>query len=181
MCDRLADFSGLSGTSTSVQNTTSLSAARYTGAAAAGNQIGVELYSGGVGSTPRTLSVNYTNESGGASVGTCSLGTAGNYPRVQYSFVPVKMAAGDRGVRSIESVQLDGSTGTTGNFGVVIYRPLMYFGVQSSSIGSMAQELLTGPESSPLLIKDDACLFFWGFAGANTASSFDLGLQFVES
>jgi hypothetical protein len=42
--DRLADISGLSGTNTAAQTITGLSVSRYTGTAAAGNQIWLEVY-----------------------------------------------------------------------------------------------------------------------------------------
>jgi hypothetical protein len=178
LADRLADFSGLSGTSTSLQNTTSLAVSRYTGTEAIGNQIYVEIYTS-VGSTARTLTVNYTNENGASKSTTVQLGGSANF-RSSPLLRHVPMATGDRGVRSVESVQLDNSTGTTGNFGITIARPLTCVSVGVSGAGGAPADILTN-FGGPIEIKTDAALFFFGSFPSTTATWYDVGLQFVES
>lgn len=180
MCDRLADISGLSGTSTSLQSFSGLSVTRYTGSAAAGNQILMEVYTLIGGTTARTLTVNYTNESGAASTTSVfPVGGPGAWNRNPANCALVPLAVGDRGVRSVESVQLDGSTGTAGDFGITIFRPLLYMS-SCNGPGGGTTEPLCGPE--PMVeILTGACLTFYLANTLTTQSQFDLGLQFVES
>lgn len=122
--DRLVHSGGLSGTSTSAQTTNLPTAAlpRYT--SGIGVQIALEILLA-VGSTGTTASVSYTNQSntaGRVSDG-IPFGTATNGSAVRW--LPVPLQAGDTGVKSVESVTLAASTGTVGNFGVVLYKPLV--------------------------------------------------------
>jgi hypothetical protein len=178
ICDRLADISGLSGTSASLQSLSNFSTARFTGTSAVGNQIAIEVYAS-IGTTPRTLTVNYTNENGVAQVTTVTVGGAAAWPRATLSWIPVSLAAGDRGVRSVESVQLSGSTGTAGDFGVTIYRNVCPFGVSQNGVGGSGLDLMEGPDA--LKMVTNACLFMWTMSTSTTFGYIDLGLQFVES
>jgi hypothetical protein len=42
-------------------------------------------------------------------------------------FQIMPLQAGDRGVKSVESLTLSASTGTAGNFGLTLFRPIMTF------------------------------------------------------
>jgi hypothetical protein len=149
--DRLADFSTLSGTVTTAQNTTSLAVSRYTGAAAAGNRIFLEIYTQ-IGASGGTVTASYTNEAGNAGHSTSSTAIGGTGLREAQRLIPLPLQAGDYGVRSVESVTITGSTGTAGDFGVTIVRPLSHFpgptaaqGVARDYVGAFAPmpEILT--------------------------------------
>jgi hypothetical protein len=178
--DRLADISGFSATSTSLQNITGLTAARYTGTAAAGNAIMVEIYTG-IGGTQQTLTINYTNENGASKTTTALIGGANQPSRTTLSTSFVTLAAGDLGVRSVESVQLGGSTGSAGDYGITITRPLLFCGISGNrGAGGSPTDILTSL-AGPVEIKAGACLYFFGLNASNTLTFNDIGLQFVES
>lgn len=114
--DRLAHVGGFDGTSTSI-NSFSLTISRgdTNGADAVAF---VEIYTD-LGATPQTLTVIYTN-----SAGTGSRSTTVAIPanaRAGRLFV-VPLLTGDFGVKSVQSAQLGGSTGTAGNYGITIGR-----------------------------------------------------------
>lgn len=123
--DRLSHTGGLSGTSVAVQTTNLPTAAltRYT--SGVGVHAALEVYTA-VGAAQQDATVSYTNQAGVAGrTGLARLGNTGASGRGNQGAVsPIALQAGDYGVRSVESVQLALSTGTVGNFGVVLYRPL---------------------------------------------------------
>ena len=43
----------------------------------------------------------------------------------------IEMAAGDTGIRSVESIQLGTSAGSAGDIAVVLFKPIMMFGSAS--------------------------------------------------
>ncbi len=175
--DRLADISGLNGTTTSAQNTTSLAVTRYTGAAAAGNAILVEVYTL-IGATPQNITASYTNQAGTAGQTTIAVQIGGGAGRAITSAVILPLAQGDTGVRSVESVTLAGSTGTAGNFGVTIIRPLATLIVTESSgtIGLADEPTMKGPVE----IKNGACLAFYSLGNSAAQVPYDIGMKFVE-
>lgn len=119
--DRLSHTGGLSGTVTTAQTTNLPTAAltRYT--TGEGVRAAMQIYTT-VGPTDFTTSCSYTNQAGTAGrTGQISraLGTPGSG-----SLGIFTLQSGDTGVRSVESVTLSASTGTAGNFGVVLLKPL---------------------------------------------------------
>lgn len=123
MYDRLLQCGGLSGTSTGVQ-TVGGAITRNTGGV--GNRIFIEI-STAIGATLRNLTVNYTDQSGNAHSAVRPLG--GTNLQEAARFIHVPLASGDYGVRGVTSVQLDSSTGTAGDFAVIIARPIKVFGI----------------------------------------------------
>lgn len=154
--DRLYHIGGLSGTSTSDQTVQGSPASpaltRNTGGV--GNMIGIEIYTQ-IGSTERTLTVTYTNQAGtGGKTATCPLG--GTNSREPGRIVLVPLAAGDTGVQAVEKVALSASTGTAGDFGVTILRPLAF--VSAGHPGSMgSKDFSSGLPGIPK-IDTNACL-----------------------
>jgi hypothetical protein len=96
-----------------------------------------------LGSTATTATLNYTNQSG----------TAGRTS--QPIVVPASTSArgilvfclqdGDTGVRSVEGLTLAGSTGTAGNFGVLLFKPIAMLG------GTCAEGIDRAPTREMLL------------------------------
>lgn len=166
LIDRLSHQSGLSGTVTTAQTTNLPTAAltRYT------DGVGVmgayEVYTA-VGTTATTISCSYTNQAGTAGrtsqltdFGTTTHGGAAD------RFIPISLASGDYGIRSVESVTVTASTTTAGNFGVTLYRPILalpLLGVESMDVDAVVELGCMMPE-----IIEDACLA-WVFFGESTA------------
>lgn len=175
--DRLADTSGLSAASAALQ-TLNLSTTRYTGTDAAGNVMFVEIFST-IGTTPQTLTVTYVDETGTTQTSSVSIGIAASWPRSQGTIVPIPLVAGSRGVQSITSVQLSGSTGSAGDYGVVIARQIAKFGGQAGF--GCAEDVLSGPIAGPVEIKDDACLWLVEMVNGSLAQEILLELKFLES
>lgn len=117
--DRLLDISGLSGTSTGSQ-TVGGSLSRYTNGL--GVEIWVEIYTQ-VGANAHTLTISYHNQDNAAKTTTVTLG--GTNAREAQRMIKANLAAGDTGVLVVDSVQLDTSTGTAGDFGITLVYPLL--------------------------------------------------------
>ena len=121
MVDIVGVQGGLAMNSTASQTTnlpTATLPTRVTGGD--GVWMGLQIYASG-GSTDTTFTVTYTNQA--ATGGRTSTFAAVSTP-VNGDFYMMPLQAGDTGVRSVESVQLSASTGTAGNFGVILFKPL---------------------------------------------------------
>lgn len=142
LADLLAHSGGMSGTVTTEQTTGLPTAAlpRYT--SGDGVMAALNVYTT-LGSTATTATLNYTNQSG----------TAGrtSQPLVVPSNIGAKtviifcLQDGDTGVRSVEGLTLAGSTGTAGNFGVLLFKPLVMLG------GTCAEGIDRSPTREMLL------------------------------
>jgi hypothetical protein len=121
--DRLSHQGGLGAVTTSTQTTNLPTAAltRYTDGV--GVMIGLTIYTT-IGGTASTITASYTNQAGvsGRTTAVQAIGGTGNNTAPRMIFLP--LAAGDTGVRSVESVTLAASTGTAGNFGVTLFKIL---------------------------------------------------------
>jgi hypothetical protein len=121
--DRLSEQGGLDGTVTTPQATNLPTAAltRYTSGegVCAGLEIRTSIGTGG-----STVAASYTNTTpaAGRTTEAVSFGVANR--NGGGTFVPLPLQGGDTGVKSVETVTLSGSTGTAGNFGLVLYMPL---------------------------------------------------------
>lgn len=156
LADLLVHSGGMSGTVTTEQTTGLPTAAlpRYTDGE--GVMAALNVYSA-LGSTATTATLNYTNQSG----------TAGrtSQPLAVLSSVSARttlifcLQDGDTGVRSVEGLTLAGSTGTAGNFGVLLFKPIVMLG------GTCAEGIDRAPTREMLLsggaiaeIQQGACL-----------------------
>lgn len=148
--DRLLHVSGLSGTVTTAQ-TVGGAITRYTGAESWNNQAWFEIYSA-IGATATTLSMNYTDENGNAKVGP---GTpiGGTAFAEQCRMQPMRMASGTTGVRAVADVTLTATTGTAGDFGITIIRPLLELNIMNIGGGGCMTFLENIAE-----VKPGACL-----------------------
>lgn len=148
--DRLLHISGLSGTVTTAQ-TVGGAITRYTEAESWGNQIWFEIYTD-VGATPCTISCNYTDQDGVARVsGTSTFGSTNAAQQGRAS--PIPMVSGGFGARGVTDATLSATTGTAGNFGITIVRPLAYVTTYAVGGGGAVNYLEQIAE-----IKPGACL-----------------------
>lgn len=176
--DRLFHIGGLDATVTTAQTVQGSPASpaltRNTGGA--GNIAWYEIYTI-LGTTARDLTMTYTDQDGNSATSTINIGNTGFREATRAQRIP--LAAGDTGVRSVESVQLSGSTGTAGNFGITIAQPLAWIPVGAPSIAGI-RDYTTGLPGMPA-IHPDACLAWMFIPGLAAAPEIALGgLGFVE-
>ena len=125
LMDRLVHQGGLDATLTSAQ-TTNLPTAALPSRATGGQGVMafLEVYAL-IGTTSTTVTVSYTNQAGTAGRTSIDIGFGANTPgRGAGTLFPISLMDGDTGVRSVESVTLAATTGTAGNFGVVLAKPI---------------------------------------------------------
>lgn len=161
LCDRLSHQGGLSGVTTGAQTTNLPTAAltRYT--SGVGVMAALEIYTtigtnGGV-----TVSASYTNTgpTSGRTTPAIQIGAANFREAGRLMLLPLQV--GDVGVTSVESVTISATTGTAGNFGVTLFKPLIAFNLSISE--SAVDPVLSGRMLGGLPeLVDDACLFFIG-------------------
>jgi hypothetical protein len=158
--DLLNVSGGLSGTVTTEQTTNLPTAAltRHTGGD--GVMIGLVIYTA-IGTTATTISVRYTNQAGTANRTSTVTGFGGTGFREAARLIQIPLAAGDTGVRSVEGVTLTATTGTIGNFGVCLFKPLTGFSLDSTT-GTIPIDAVSsgGMIGSMAEFDDDACLTF---------------------
>lgn len=178
MLDRLFHIGSLSGTTLTAQTVqgdpASPALTRYTDGV--GVKAYVEIYTQ-IGATPTTLTMAYYNQAGASKTSPAvAIGATGL--REANRIIPIPLAAGDTGIQSVTSVTLAGSTGTAGNFGVVIARPL----VTVCCLGNQAgvRDLIAGLPSI-VEIKTDACLWMmWVSTIVAAPQNFVGSVHFVE-
>lgn len=160
--DRLLAKGGLSGTVTTAQNVQSGSGAvlsRYTGGT--GNQIWIEIQTAITGANT-TVTASYTNENGTAGRTTQARRLGASPFSDLHSAHQLPLQNGDRGVQSVETVTVLASTGTAGDFAVVVYHPITML------LGKMTPQGPFGQLGGLPEIVDDACITFLQFQGGNS-------------
>jgi hypothetical protein len=103
----------------------------------------VEVYSQ-VGTTATTLTASYTNDAGTAGRTSPAVTFGGTGFRAPPSLLPIPLAAGDRGVKSVETVTLAATTGTAGNFGITLLRFITIIPVVTRSVNTLWEGMLGG-------------------------------------
>jgi hypothetical protein len=161
--DLLNVSGGLNGTITTEQTTNLPTAAltRHTGGDGVFIAIQILVI---VGTTATTVSVRYTNQAGTPNRTSTVTSFGGTNFREGGRLILIPLEAGDTGVRSVEGVTVTATTGTIGNFGVVMFKPLMTFSLDSTT-GTMPIDAVSsgGMIGSMAEFDDDACLTFMAF------------------
>lgn len=164
--DRLYHISGLSGTSASAQTVQGSPASpaltRYTDGA--GLVAFVEIYSA-IGATARTITMDYTDQDGNTGQTSTAVSIGGTGLNEAQRMIHLQLAAGDSGLRAINTVTLSASTGTAGNFGITIAKPLAMIPLVTAGATAMLDLLASG--FGPVEVKSDACLA-WAFNATST-------------
>lgn len=144
LCDRLWHNSGFTITSTGAQtiNSAAWPARDMNGSTdGVGVQLGVEISSATGSGTP-TITVSYTNSANTSgktatnSVATVATSAAG-------TFYPIGLAAGDTGVRSVQTLTLS-ATWTSGTMHLVAYRVLATLELPAAGIPNAVDALTSG-------------------------------------
>lgn len=173
--DRLLHIGGLNATTTTAQ-TVGGSLSRYTGGA--GNQIWVEIYTQ-IGTTATTITASYTNQAGTSGRTTLAAAFGGTGLREESRVIPLALQDGDTGVQSVQSVTLAATTGTAGNFGIVIAKPILYAPCEIAG-GATLRDTISGLPSTPEIMTD-ACLAFAFMASVSTSPQGLIGLHMVDA
>jgi len=176
--DRLFQIGGLSGTSTADQTVQGSPASpaltRNTGGV--GNMVFYEIYTA-IGSTGTTLTMTYTDDAGNASqTTTINIGATGFNTAQRMQRIP--LASGDNGVRAVEKVKLTATTGTTGNFGITIVKPIAWISAPAPGVLAI-RDYATGLPGIPE-IDPNACLSLMYTPVSTTATEFFGCCSFVE-
>jgi hypothetical protein len=156
--DLLNVSGGLNGTLTTAQTTNLPTAAltRYT--SGEGVMAGIVIYTI-IGTTATTVTISYTNSAGTSGRTSTATTFGGGFYREVGLLIPIPLQAGDTGIRSIESVTVAGTTGTAGNFGVCLYKPLAMISLESATGVMPLDSVSTGCIIGSLCeIHPDACL-----------------------
>jgi hypothetical protein len=166
--DRIVHMGGLSGTNTGVQSVSTPTLPTDRGIASNYSDLGwyLEWYSA-TGSTPVTCTINYVNQSSASKSTTVAIPASPAASRL-IQFSPL---AGDW-ISSVTSIQLSGTTGTAGNFGVTALRkvvPVMCVSLFLRSFQDYTNLALTR-------VFDTSCLML---AMIDTANSFDAELKLI--
>lgn len=119
--DRLVHTSALAGNVNTLQSFTTASLPRYT--TGLGVEAWLEWYTATGTGTP-TVAVSYTNSDGTSGRSASAFGGALTASVPASRMVPLALQAGDKGVRSVESLQLSVATSTAGNFGITLLKRL---------------------------------------------------------
>lgn len=159
--DRLSHQGGLDGTSVAAQTTNLPTAAltRYT--SGEGVMAALEINTN-IGTGGATVVASYTNTTPTAGRTTEAVGFGISNRSGSQVVVPLPLQSGDTGVVSVESVTLSGSSGTAGNFGVLLYMPLtapLPLNQACDNHVDFEYELFLRTGNCPLVLSD-ACLSY---------------------
>jgi len=166
----LVDLLNVSGGLNSTLGTTAITTAALTRhTSGEGVMAGIVIYST-LGTTATTITISYTNSSGvGSRTSTATSFGATGFREIGI-LIPIPLQAGDTGVRSIESVTVAGTTGTAGNFGVCLFKPLAMISLESATGAMPLDAVSTGCIIGSLCeIHPDACLTFSLFCASTTS------------
>jgi hypothetical protein len=167
---------GLVVTTTTAQSITFGTAnARDTEGAANGEGIGLALLvttATTQASPVTTIVASYTDSDGNAG----NTATIPSFPATAAlgTFVPFLLAAGDRGVRSVESITL-GTTLTAGAVSVVTFRPIAYVPSPLANVGGTISVINANPAGAKLW--NGTCLQLGYLQSATTANTVSLQTQ----
>lgn len=164
--DRLSHQGGLSGTVTTAQTTNLPTAALTRNTGGVGNRIFLEIYTA-IGATNTTVTASYTNQAGTSGRTTKAASVGGTGLNEATRMIELPLQDGDTGVQAVASVTLAATTGTAGNFGVTLARPLISTVQGGTGVGS-GRDLIAGLPSITEL-DTDACLAFIFYPNATTA------------
>lgn len=170
LVDMLNVSGGLSGIVTTAQTTNLPTAALTRFTSGEGVMIGLCIWTF-VGGTSTTVTVSYTNQAGTpGQISTVTQIGGSNIANNAGRMIPIPLAAGDTGVRSVESVTLAGTTGTAGNFGVCLFKPLAMMAMNDWQGAEAFDAITSGGFIGALAeVHADACLSVFGIGNVSQA------------
>lgn len=121
-----------------------------------------------IGATAKTVTVTYTNQDGVGSRTSIPVTTIVSMPA--YRMLQIPLQSGDTGITSIESVKLSGSTGTAGNFGLIVMNRICSVAQVVANVGNSLDFATLGLPK----ISDDSCISFVN-QGSTTTTGITMG------
>lgn len=173
--DRLRHVSGLNGTTTTAQTFTGTINRNTAGP---GNQIWVEIYTQ-IGASSTTITAEYTDQDSNGTITSTATAIGNTGLREAQRLIPIPLAAGDYGVEAVANVDLLATTGTAGDFGIVIARPLAMIPMSVAGCG-VVRDLISGLPG-PIKIDDGACLALAWLPNSTTAPQIFMSLHMIEA
>jgi hypothetical protein len=158
--DRLVEVGGIDLQSTAVQTINSVALPSR----APANGIGVQMFLMALaqagGSTTPTWVVNYTNDQGTSSTTTYTTNTWGStYSHAGGGPPPIPLAAGDKGVQSVQSIQNTGTaSGTAATGALLLVKPILLMPGIADTGPRGGQEIFGWMGTGLAEIDPDACL-----------------------
>jgi hypothetical protein len=167
LVDLLNVSGGLNATLTTAQTTNLPTAALTRHTTGEGVMAGIVIYTI-IGTTATTVRISYTNSAGVSGRTSTATTFGGSFYRETGVLLPIPLEAGDTGVQSIESVTVTATTGTAGNFGVCMFKPLAMISLESATGTMPLDSVSTGCIIGSLAeIHPDACLTISAFTAVN--------------
>lgn len=179
IADRLAHQGGLSGTVTTPQTTNLPTAALTRYATGAGVWAALEIYTA-IGVTATTVTASYTNQDGTAGRTTQPVVLGATDNREAQRLIPLSLQAGDSGVRAVASVTVLATTGTAGNFGVTLFRPIMAFHLPAGFAEQNVYDAVLQMGGFAAEIQPEACLWFCAIGQTSSSGTFAARMDFIE-
>lgn len=173
--DRLLQIGGLSGTVTTAQTVGGTLTRNTSGE---GNFAFLEINTQ-VGTTAVNATMTYTDNSGNTGNVSTAVQVGGTGFREATRAIMLTLASGDTGIRAIDSITLSATTGTAGDIGVVVGRPLAYLSIGQTGAAGW-RDFVTGLPSIPK-IEANSCLSLLFFSGGATAPEIFGGYSIVEA
>lgn len=153
IADRLVEFGGLSGITTTAQSVSAVALpARATGATDV--QLWLEIFTLAGTTASATVTASYTNQSGTSGRTATLIGGIPASGTPASRTYPFTLQATDTGVSSVESFTSTTSTTVAGSLGLILRRPLLFGSVNSAALGFTLGYAETAMEQCP----NDACL-----------------------
>ncbi len=179
ICDRLSHQGGLSGIVTGNVTTNLPTAAltRYTDGK--GVFLAYEVYTV-IGTTQTIISASYTNQDGvsGRQTKPTDIGGA-NYRTVSRCHI-LPLQEGDTGVRSVESINVTGSTGTAGAFGITLFKPLALIPIINVGGNVSINDSVVSMANNFIKVENSASLYYQIFAETTTTGVLLANNRFIE-
>lgn len=178
--DLLNVSGGLSGIVTTAQTTNLPTAALTRHTSGEGVMAGIVIYTT-LGTTGTTVTISYTNQAGTSGRTSTATSFGGTGLREAGILIPIPLQAGDTGVRSIQSVTVTATTGTAGNFGVCLFKPLAMISLETASGAMPLDSVSSGCIINSLCeINPDACLTFAATSSTITGQVITAALILAE-
>lgn len=182
LIDRLSHQGGLSGVVSVSAVTTNLPTVlptRYTGSYA-GTMAAIEIYTQ-IGNTQVVLSGSYVNQDGAtSSFQPISFGATG-VVRAINRFAIIPLQNGDTGVQQVLNVVLSNTTGTAGNYGITIFRPIMVWNVPDLGAQQVLMDAITSNAMQLEQIQNNACLQYVFISGTTTTGIYQSVIRTIEA
>lgn len=125
----------------------------------------IEAYSAGGATSPVSCTVTYTNQSGTGSRTAVVPLAATAFPAARLYSINAYIQDGDTGIQSVQSIQLNTSTGTAGNIGITAAKRIAMLPHNDTAYANLTEQPCGLQRTSPWLtampvIHNDACLWF---------------------